>query len=195
MKSIERIVSVEKFGEAKFFFLMQRIGCFFNGIWPGDAEWTKFRLSFAIFNAMEILIYAIFQLWFIFEHGNELIVVLDALTPLATQIVVGIKLLVVRHQRHHLRVIIKYLKENFVNGELHIKFFFSYKINSTIKNSRSTDNVKAHREIHARVSRISFAFPLILCVFANLTNFFFCFMALLKDIRNPSSYALPFKAT
>lgn len=125
MKSIQRIVSVEKFGEEKFFFRMQRIGCFFNGFWPGDESWTRFRLNFAIFNAMEILIYAIFQFIFIVEHLSELVVVLDALTPWATQIVVAIKLLVVHHQRHQLRDIMRYLKGNFVDDgkkNVHIKF-------------------------------------------------------------------------
>lgn len=124
MKSIQRIVSVEKFGEEKFFFRMQRIGSFFNGFWPGDENWTRFRLNFAIFNSMEILIYAIFQLIFIVEHLSELVVVLDALTPLVTQIVVAIKLLVVHNQRHQLRDILRYLKGNFVNGKknVHIKF-------------------------------------------------------------------------
>lgn len=118
MELIQRIVSVDKFGDERFFFLMQRVGCFFNGFWPGDEKWSKFRLSLAIFNSMEILIYAIFQFLFMIEHGSELIVVLDALTPAATQVVVGIKLLVIFHQRHQLRVIFEYLKRNFVNGKM-----------------------------------------------------------------------------
>lgn len=122
MEKIQRLLSVEKFGEEKYFFAMQRVGSFFNGFWPGYEKVSKFRLSLSIFNAMEILIYSIFQLQFIIEHGNDLKIVLDALTPCATQIVCGIKLLVVFHQRHQLRIIFKYLRENFVNGKKWMKF-------------------------------------------------------------------------
>lgn len=108
---MKSLFSVKKFSEQKFFFRIAKIGCKFIGIWPGNQ-----KIAFAVFNSFEILILAIFQFNFCFAHSDNLVVFLDALTPVMTQVTIGLKILVVVHQRRKLYEIIEYLKQSFFYG-------------------------------------------------------------------------------
>jgi hypothetical protein len=113
------LLSVNKFSNQKFFFKIPKIGCKFIGFWPGNDNEinSKKRISIAFFNSSVVLIYCIFQINFCFVHRKNLTVFLDALTPLATQLTIGIKILVVIHQRRALREIIEFLRQSFFNGD------------------------------------------------------------------------------
>jgi hypothetical protein len=114
---MKSFLSVQKFSEKKYFFQIPKIGCKFIGFWPGDETISKFKIALAFFNSFEILILAIFQINFCYTHRHNLTVFLDALTPLATQLTIGLKILVVIRQRRVLRDIIEFLRQSFFYGD------------------------------------------------------------------------------
>lgn len=138
------------FSDKKFFFGVQKIGWTFLGFWPGSDNISACQLVYAVFNAFEVLTSAIFQLNFCFVNRQNLVILLDALTPLTTNITSAIKLLFIVWNRKEIKEILDHLKKSFYSD-------------------RKPEFIK----IHGRISRISFIFTLILCVFTNLTQLFY----------------------
>lgn len=110
-------LSVEKFSDKKFFFPIQRLGWRIIGFWPGSDNITKLQIFIAVFNALEILVYSFFQFNFCFLNRGKLIVVLDALTPLATQFTSGLKILYIVWWRREIKQILDFLRDAFDNGK------------------------------------------------------------------------------
>lgn len=110
--------NLENFSARKYFFSIQKLGWKFIGFWPGSDNITKFQLALVFFNVFEVLIYCIFQLNFCYVKRERLVVVLDALTPLATQFTTSIKVLVIVTWRKELKIVLDHLRDSFSGGEL-----------------------------------------------------------------------------
>ena len=109
---------LEKFSAKKYFFPIQQLGWKFIGFWPGSDAVTKLQLAVAFLNVFEILVYCIFQFNFCYVNRTDLLVVLDAFTPLATQFTTPIKILVIVSRRHELKEVLDHLKNSFYSGEI-----------------------------------------------------------------------------
>lgn len=107
---------VERFSQKKFFFRVQKIGWKFIGFWPGSDKFSSFISIHVILNCLEVLIYAAFQLAFCFVNRGNLVVLLDALTPVATQIVSAVKALVILWRRKDIKETLDYLRDSFYSG-------------------------------------------------------------------------------
>ncbi|KAJ6644456.1 Odorant receptor 22c, partial [Pseudolycoriella hygida] len=145
------------------------------GFWPGNHA-SKFQIALAVTNCMEILFYSVFQLMYCYTNLDNLVLLLDALTPVLTQIVSAIKVLIIVKRRNDTKSILDYLKQLFVLD----------------KDAKSL-------KIRNKASFVSLLFALTLCIFANLTNLFFCLLPTVKDSYRlltgvKRSYDLPFKA-
>lgn len=169
--------NVERFSDKKFFFRVQKFGWKFIGFWPGSDDVSTFRKVLAVVHVVLVLSYAIFQFYFCYENRANLVVLLDALTPLTTQMTSTIKVLVIFSRRKAIKEILDHLRNS---------FYFD----------RSPESIK----IHARVCRISFLFSFILCMFVNSTQLSFWLVPLIKDLfciiqGVPRSYGLPLKSS
>ena len=109
---------LEKFSAKKYFFPIQQFGWRFIGFWPGSDAVTRLQLAVAFFNIFEILFYCIFQLNFCYINRSDLLVVLDAFTPLATQFTTPIKILVIVSRRREVKEVLDYLRESCFGGEV-----------------------------------------------------------------------------
>jgi hypothetical protein len=107
-----------KFKAKKFFFPIQMLGWKILGFWPGSKHISKLQLAFILFNVFEVLIYGTFQLNFCYQNRENLVVVLDAMTPLATQLTTSIKILVIVAWRNELKQVLDSLRECFLDGEV-----------------------------------------------------------------------------
>lgn len=108
----------EIFDSEKFFFIIQRVGMRFIGLWPSDeAAYTSWLIFFAIFNAMEILLNGIFQVNFCFKNMDALVKFLNGSTPLITQILTAVKILILVWRRNDLKKMLDYLRDAFVTGK------------------------------------------------------------------------------
>nr|QGW45394.1 odorant receptor 21 [Bradysia odoriphaga] len=171
-----QILQTERFTAQKYFFRVQKWGWKVVGFWPGMDNIPSLRIGLAIANSIEVLIYSVFQLMYCYESSDNLVFVLDALTPVLTQITTAMKVLIIVARREDLKFVLDYLKQSFYYD-------------------KSRESLK----IHGRASIISFTFGLTLAVFANLTNLFFCLLPMVKDSYRlvmgiERSYDLPFKA-
>jgi hypothetical protein len=117
-----KFLQVERFTNKEFFFRVQKIGWKFIGFWPGSDDITKIQLIVAVLNAIEVLFYCIFQFYFCYVNRSNLLVVLDALTPCATQLFCGLKILVVVWKRKDIKVVLDHLKDSFYFGKNNFKF-------------------------------------------------------------------------
>lgn len=115
---MDRIINDETFGSEKFFFYFPKNIFKFVGFWPGSDNIRWWQIAFAIFNALEVLIYGIFQVNFIIENKDNLVMMLNGLTPLVTQVVTSIKILFIVSRRRDIKKILDYLFNSFVNGEI-----------------------------------------------------------------------------
>lgn len=117
------IVDSERFSNKKYFFRVQKLGWRLIGFWPGSANVTSFQLVLAVLNGLEVLIYGVFQLTFCYVHRNELVTLLDALTPVVTQITSAMKMFVIVWRRNDIKIILDYLQKSFYNSKTRrIKF-------------------------------------------------------------------------
>ncbi len=113
-----RIVDIDRFQEQKYFFRVQKVGWRIVGFWPGNDNISKPRVILAIANSIEILVYSVFQLLYCYDNTDNLVFLLDALTPVVTQITTAVKVLVIVARRKELRSILDYLKQSFYYGKL-----------------------------------------------------------------------------
>jgi hypothetical protein len=97
------------YADKKHFFRVQRLA-FLTGIgfWPGS-DFHTWQISFAIFNSLEILFYAIFQVKFCIENINDLVSLLSGFTPLVTQVITSIKILIIIWRRNDVKRILSEL--------------------------------------------------------------------------------------
>lgn len=112
------MLDTERFQDKKFFFRVQQFGWKIVGFWPGIDNVSTPLVVLAIANSIEILVYSVFQLLYCYESADNLVFLLDALTPVLTQITTAIKVLVIVARREDLRSILDYLKQSFCNGKL-----------------------------------------------------------------------------
>lgn len=98
-----------RYANKKYFFLVQRLA-FLTGIgfWPGSS-FQAWQITFATFNALEILFYAIFQSNYCINNSGNLVLFLGGLTPLITQAVTAVKILLVLRKRHELKRVLDIL--------------------------------------------------------------------------------------
>lgn len=106
----------ERYMYEEYFFRIQRIFLRFIGFWPSTKYMKKYQIRLAIFNSMIVLIYGIFQLNYCIK-SDSLVDILDALTPASTQIVTGVKVLIVVYRRNEIKIMLDYLYEFFVTGK------------------------------------------------------------------------------
>lgn len=110
-------IDSERFSDKKYFFRVQKLGWRLIGFWPGSSSIPTIQLVLAVLNGLEVLLYSIFQLTFCYQHRNELVVLLDALTPTVTQITSAMKMLVILWRRHEIKIILDYLQKSFDTGK------------------------------------------------------------------------------
>lgn len=108
-----------KFSDKKYFFRVQKWGWKVIGFWPGMENVSKSRIARAVANSVEILIYSVFQLMYCYSNRHNLVFLLDALTPVLTQITTAIKVLIIVMRRKDMWLVLEYLKRSFYLGELY----------------------------------------------------------------------------
>lgn len=104
------------FNEEKNFFFFQRFVLQQLGFWPGSDCIRPWQIAFAIFNAFEILGYAVFQVNFCINNIGDLVLLLNGIAPLVTQIVMVNKILVFVWKRKDIKKVLDYLFDSFVHG-------------------------------------------------------------------------------
>lgn len=107
----------ELFSDKKYFFFVQRIVTRMLGYWPGSDSISSWQIAFVICNAMEILGYGIFQINFCLQNIDDLVLLLNGLAPLVTQIVIVNKLAVFVWKRKDIKKVLDYLLDSFVNDQ------------------------------------------------------------------------------
>lgn len=112
---IEKFLKTDIYGEEKYFFKLQRFGFGFIGFW--FLNFTNWQIGFTMFNSLEILFYAIFQINFCVKNFNNLVEFLSGITPLVTQVITAFKILIVLSRREAFKSILTSLHESFVNGK------------------------------------------------------------------------------
>lgn len=105
------------FATEKSFFVVQRVVVRMLGFWPGSDDIRPWQITFAIFNAIEILVYGIFQVNFCIHHTDDLMLVLNGITPFVTQFVMVFKIFILVRKRHDMKKIFDHLQNSFVNGK------------------------------------------------------------------------------
>lgn len=111
------MLTTERFIERKYFFRVQKIGWKLIGFWPGSDNVSTFQIIISVLNSLEVLIYAVFQLSFCYVNRANLVVLLDAMTPVTTQITSAIKALVIVSQRKQIKEVLDQLKKSFYHGK------------------------------------------------------------------------------
>lgn len=107
-----------KFADKKFFFRVQKLGWRIVGFWPGSDVIHKYQIVFAIFNCIQILIYGVFQINYCIANRDKLVLLLDTMTPMFTQITTAMKILFLIWKRKEVKMILDYLEKSFYRGEL-----------------------------------------------------------------------------
>lgn len=118
MAAVFDAAQFERFNDQRFFFRVQKWGWRIVGFWPGNDNVSKFQIALAVANSIEILIYSVFQLMFCYANRDNLVALLDALTPVVTQITTAMKVLIIVSRRDDMRAILDYLKHSFYFGKL-----------------------------------------------------------------------------
>lgn len=116
MVSFKHLVHAERFSDPKYFFRIQKIGWKFIGFWPGRDKVSSLKLALAIANGLEVLIYCAFQLNFCYENQENLVMILDTLTPAITQFTSAMKIFFIVWNRHEILAVLNYLRESFESG-------------------------------------------------------------------------------
>lgn len=129
------IVDSDRFSDRKYFFRIQKLGWRLIGFWPGSNSISTLQLVLAILNGLEVLIYGVFQLTFCYVNRNNLVTLLDALTPVVTQITSAMKMLVIVWRRHDIKIVLDYLKESFYNGTIRLERLKRIKLNFNFRQS------------------------------------------------------------
>lgn len=111
------ILDTERFQDKKYFFRVQKWGWNIVGLWPGMENVSMWRIVLAIANSVEILVYSLFQLLHCYESADNLVVLLDALTPVLTQITTAMKVIIIVVRRKDVKYILEYLKQSFYYGK------------------------------------------------------------------------------
>lgn len=111
------IFNIEQFSDKKYFFRVQKWGWKIVGFWPGSDSVSKFQTTLAVVNSIEVLIYSIFQLMYCYANRENLVLLLDAMTPVVTQITTAMKVLIIVWRRDEMRAILDYLKQSFYFGK------------------------------------------------------------------------------
>lgn len=114
MGSLEKSV----FASEKYFFFVPRKALRLLGFWPGSDNIRPWQIRFAIYNALVILIYAVFQINFCLKHRNNLVLFLSGCTPLVTQLTAVVKILLLVSRRRDIKKILDHLEDSFANGDI-----------------------------------------------------------------------------
>lgn len=112
------IFDSQRFVENRYFFRVQKWGWKIVGFWPGIEKVSSLRIALAVANSIEILVYSVFQLLYCYHSADNLVFVLDALTPVLTQITTAMKVLIIVARRNDLKFILDFLKQSFYYGKL-----------------------------------------------------------------------------
>lgn len=189
-------LDTSRFTDRKYFFRVQKIGWRLIGFWPGSDNISTLQILIAILNSLEVLIYAVFQLTFCYANRANLVVILDAMTPCATQITSAVKILIIVSRRKDIKVVLDHLKRSFYDGNWIIKMF---ELGLSIRNSFQLERSREYDKIHGEISRYSFVFAAVLLFFTNMTHLFFWSLPAVRNLYNMAfgperSYHLPFKA-
>lgn len=105
------------FSSEKYFFFIPKKVLRLLGFWPGSDVVHPWQIAFAIYNVLVILIYGIFQINFCLKHRDDFVLFLIGCTPLVTQVVTAIKILILIKRRQDVKKILDHLKDSFVNGK------------------------------------------------------------------------------
>jgi hypothetical protein len=183
------------FGEEKYFFIVQRVIFKLIGFWPEGEEFLAWQMSLAIFNALEILFFASFQVNFCIKNFDNLIELLNGFTPLVTQIITALKIFILIARRNDFKRILDALRESFLKGE----FIIFSKVGLVLLLFLFTDTDEDSRRINSNMSKFSFLAAIVPSFFALNTGGFFTVLPLIIDIYLSSNgqdrlYGLPFKS-
>lgn len=121
------VPDIERFSDKKYFFRVQKWGWKIVGFWPGKDNVSTLQIVLAVANSIEVLIYSVFQLMFCYANKDNLVLLLDAMTPVLTQITTAMKVLIIVWRRDDMRAVLDYLKQSFYFGKLQ-----KHKLNLTI---------------------------------------------------------------
>lgn len=113
-----KMLGNSRFASEKYFFRVQKALITMLGFWPGSDTVRIWQLIFAIFNALEISIHGIFQMNFCIKNIDNVVLLLNGLTPLVTQTITVEKIVIIVWKRKELKRILDYLQDSFVNGKL-----------------------------------------------------------------------------
>lgn len=137
-----RITDTKQFQNKQFFFRVQKWGWRVVGFWPGLGNVPKPRIVLSVANSIEILVYSVFQLMYCYESADNLTLLLDALTPVLTQITTAIKVLFIVARRDDIKFVLDYLKESFYKGK--------FKHDRNFKNNETRSSIQIS---HFKVSK------------------------------------------
>lgn len=121
----------KRFNDEKYFFRIQKLGWMFIGFWPGSDNIQAYQVAIAVINLMEVLIYGVFQINFCYVNRENLILLLDAMTPLFAQLFTAIKALIVVWKRDKVKIILDHLKQSFIKSNdqnLYSELIYCYHI-------------------------------------------------------------------
>jgi len=112
--------AASKYGDKKYFMLIQRLCGRLIGFWVGDddADIKSWQIILAVFSAMEIWFVAVFQIWFCAENIENLMEFLRGVAPLITQFLTAFKILSIVWKRKQFKMILDFLERSFVDGEI-----------------------------------------------------------------------------
>lgn len=114
---IPRKLQNERFEDEKYFFRVQQVGWKIVGFWPGMDNVPTRRIALAIANSIHILVYGCFQMLYCYERLDDLVIFLDALSPVLTQATTAMKVLTLVAMRKDLKWVLDHLKQSFYNGK------------------------------------------------------------------------------
>lgn len=188
------LIRKRPFGHKKYFFIIPRTMIKLIGFWPGSEIFRGWQEALAVVNALEMLVFGVFQANFCLKNKDNLVMFLNGFTPLFSQIVTASKILILVWKRHDVKKILNHLSYSFLNGMKvtivkRIKFEIFY----------FTDNHQDSIKVNQRMCKLSFFITLVPATFGALTGLFFMILPVILEIYLFSNglermYELPLKA-
>ncbi|KAG5669908.1 hypothetical protein PVAND_000198 [Polypedilum vanderplanki] len=174
---IKEIFKQNNFMRNESFYRIQKLSWKLLGFFIGNNEVSKFKFFLLIFNCMEVLVYGIFQLYYSYEHRENLKLVLDGLTPWLTEIPCVLRILILVWYRKDVKKVLDYLKDIF---------------------EKTTDNDE--RMINARANQLSSILMGVTGFFIISTDFCYILYPIFSNIYQfingqNIAYEFPYKAS
>lgn len=105
------------FESEKSFFIVQKLLFKMFGFWPGSDVIHPFQIGFAIYNTLEIAFHGIFQINFCIKNVDDLVLFLNGVTPLMSQLMLVEQVCVIIWKRKDVKIILDQLKDSIFGGK------------------------------------------------------------------------------